>query len=114
MKITPICCHTHRVDREWQEAENLYRGWLTIKPQTFCGLKEIELNSIKIQQKNQQCGIITRSRITNKMPLLPGKPFSRINQKLVCGRINNFKESFSGLEELSLKPVSYSAKTKYV
>ena len=39
-----------RVNFEWQEAENLYRGGrVTIKPQTFCGLKEIELKTIKIQ-----------------------------------------------------------------
>ena len=39
-KITPICCYTHRVNSTWQEA---YRGMLIIEPQTFCGLKEIEL-----------------------------------------------------------------------
>ena len=77
-KITPICCHAHRVKYERQEAENWYRGRLTIEPQTLCGLKEIELNTMKIQQKNQQCVIIMRSRIANKMPLLPGKLLSRI------------------------------------
>jgi len=35
-KITPICCHAHRVNHEWQEVENWYRGRLTIEPQTFC------------------------------------------------------------------------------
>ena len=69
----------HRVNHIWQEAENWYRGRLTIEPQAFCGLKEIELNTIKIQRKNQQYVIIMRSRITNKMPLLPDKLFSRIN-----------------------------------
>jgi len=44
-KITPICCHAHRVNHEWQEAENLYRARLTIEPQTFYGLKEIELKN---------------------------------------------------------------------
>jgi len=77
-KITPIYCHAHRVNHERKEAENWYRGKLTIEPQTFCGLKEIELKTMKIQLKNQQCVIITRSRITNKMPLLPGKLLSRI------------------------------------
>jgi len=48
MEITSICCHAHRIKREWQEAENWCRGRLTIDPQTFCGLKEIEM---KIQQK---------------------------------------------------------------
>ena len=87
-KITPICCHAHRVNREWQEAENWYRGRLSSEPQTFCGLKGIELKTMKIQQKNQQCVIITRSRITNKVPLHPDKPLCRINRKLVCGWIN--------------------------
>jgi len=31
-KITPICCHAHRVNHEWQEAENWYRDRLTIEP----------------------------------------------------------------------------------
>jgi len=78
-KITSICCHTHRVNHEWQEAENWYRGRLIIEPQTFCGLKKIELKTMKIQQKNLQCVITMRSRMTNKMPLLPDKPLSRIN-----------------------------------
>ena len=47
-KIAPICCHAHRVNRGWHEAENWYRGGLTIEPQTFCGLKEIEQNIMKI------------------------------------------------------------------
>ena len=37
--IAPICCHAHRVNHGWQEAENWYRGRLTIGPQTFSGLK---------------------------------------------------------------------------
>jgi len=76
-KITPICCHAYRVNHEWQEAENLYRGRLTIEPPTFCCLKAIELKTIKIQRKNRRCVIVTQ--ITNKMPLLPDKPLSRIN-----------------------------------
>ena len=40
-------------------------GRLTIEPQTFCGLKEIELKTRKIQRKNQQCVTITQSRLTN-------------------------------------------------
>ena len=42
-KITPICCHAYRVNRVWEEAENRWVNRLTIEPQTFCGLKEIEL-----------------------------------------------------------------------
>ena len=51
-KIILICCHAHRVNRRWHEAENWYKGGLTIEPQTFCGLKEIELKIMKIKQKN--------------------------------------------------------------
>ena len=42
-KITPICCHAYRVNRVWEEAENRWVNRLTIEPQTFFGLKEIEL-----------------------------------------------------------------------
>ena len=54
-KITPICCHAYRVNRVWEEVENRWVNRLTIEPQTFCGLKEIELKTRKIQQQNQQC-----------------------------------------------------------
>jgi len=73
-KITPICCHSHRVNHIWQEAENWYSGRLTIE-------QGIELKTIKYSKKI----IITRSRITNKMPLLTDKSFGRINRKLVRG-----------------------------
>ena len=65
-KITPICCHAYRVNCVWEEAENRWVNRLTIEPQTFCGLKEIELKTRKIQRKNQQCVTITQSRSTNK------------------------------------------------
>ena len=68
--ITPICCHTYRVNRVWEEAENRWVNRLTIEPQTFCGLKEIELKTRKIQQKIQQCVTIMQSRLTNKKQLL--------------------------------------------
>ena len=61
-KITPICCHAYRVNRLQEEAENRWVHGLTIEPQTFCGLKEFELNTRKIQRKNQQCVTITQSR----------------------------------------------------
>ena len=69
-KLTPICCHAYRVNRVWEEAENRWVNRLTIEPQTFCGLKEIELKTRKIQQKNQQCVTITQSRLANKKRLL--------------------------------------------
>ena len=50
-KITPICCHAYRVSRIWEEADNRWVNRLTIEPQTFCGLKEIELKTRKIQRK---------------------------------------------------------------
>ena len=65
-KITPICCHTHRINRTWEEAENRWVNRLTIEPQTLCGLKEIELKTRKIQRKNQQCVTIIQSRLANK------------------------------------------------
>ena len=65
-KITPICCHAYRVNRVWKEAENQWVNRLTIEPQTFCGLKEIELKTRKIQRKNQPCVTITQSRLANK------------------------------------------------
>ena len=64
-KITPICCHAYRVNRVWEEAENRWVNRLTIEPQTFCGLKEIELKTRKIQRRNQQCVTITQSRLAN-------------------------------------------------
>ena len=69
-KITPICCHTYRVNRVWEDAENRWVNRLTIEPQTFCGLKEIELKTRKIQRKNQQCVTIMQSRLANKKRLL--------------------------------------------
>ena len=49
-----------------QGKPRMERSWvnrLTIEPQTFCGLKEIELKNRKI---NQQCVTITQSRLANK------------------------------------------------
>jgi len=37
-----MCCHAHSINCTRQEAENWYKGRLTIEPQTFYGLKEIE------------------------------------------------------------------------
>ena len=34
-KITPIFCHTYRVNHLWEEAENRWVNRLTIEPQTF-------------------------------------------------------------------------------
>ena len=68
--ITPICCHAYRVNRVWEEAENWWVNRLTIEPQTFCGLKEIDLKTRKIQRKNQQCVTIMQSRLANKKRLL--------------------------------------------
>ena len=66
-KITPICCHAYRVNRVWEEAEIRWVNRLTIEPQTFCCLKEIELKNRKIQRKSQQCvTIYTQSRLANK------------------------------------------------
>ena len=69
-KITPICCHAYSVNLVWEEAENWWVNRLTIEPQTFCGLKEIELKTRKIQRKNQQYVTIMQSRLANKKRLL--------------------------------------------
>ena len=69
-KITPICCHAYSVNRLQEEAENRWVNRLAIVPQTFCDLKEIELKTRKIQQKNQQCVTIMQSRLANKKRLL--------------------------------------------
>ena len=49
-KITPIFCHAYKVNCLREEAENQWVNRLTVEPQTFCGLKEIELNTTKVQQ----------------------------------------------------------------
>jgi len=85
MKKIPICGHAHRVNCEWQEAENLYRGRLT---STLLWFERNWAIDHKGTIKNQRCVIVMRFRIANKMPLLPDKLLSRINWKLVCGWIN--------------------------
>ena len=57
--MTPICCHAYRINLLWEEAKNWYMNRLFIEPQAFCGLKEIELKTTNIQQKNQQYVTIT-------------------------------------------------------
>ena len=66
----PICCHAYRVNRLWEEAEHRWVNRLTIEPQTFCGLKKIELKTTKIQRKNQHCVTIMQLRLANKKRLL--------------------------------------------
>ena len=68
-KMTSICYHAHRVNCEWQETENWYRGRLTIertKGHKDIAKKPIVCKNYAIEK-------------TNKMPLLPVKPLSRIN-----------------------------------
>jgi len=55
-----------------------------------------------------------QSRITNKMALLPDKPFRRIKWNWCVDGFVNFEEPFGGLEELSFNLVSCITKTKYV
>ena len=43
LKIKPICCHAYSVNRLWEQVENRWVNKLTIEPQTYCALKEIEL-----------------------------------------------------------------------
>ena len=51
MKIALTYCHAYRVNRLQEEAENRYVDRLTIEPQTFCGLKEIELKTMTYKEK---------------------------------------------------------------
>ena len=67
LKIIPICCHAYRVNRVWEEAENRWVNRLTIQPQTFCGLKGIELKTRKIQRKSQQHVTITQTRLATEV-----------------------------------------------
>ena len=54
-KITLICFHAYRVNRLWEEAENRWVNRLTIEPQNFCGLKEIELKPQDTTKKPTVC-----------------------------------------------------------
>ena len=60
------------------KAESRWVNRITIEPKTFCGLKEIELKTRKIQRENQQCVTITQLRLANQkndyLPGLPEKP----------------------------------------
>ena len=71
-KITPIYRHAYRVNRVWEGAEKRWVNRLTIEPQSFCGLKETELKTRKIQRKKQQYRYvtITQPRLANKKRLL--------------------------------------------
>jgi len=55
-KITPICCHAYRINGLWKEAENRQGDRVTIEPQTFCYLKEIELKDHEDTAKNPTAG----------------------------------------------------------
>ena len=44
----PICCHAHRINHAWKEAENWFGNRVTIKIQILCGFIEIELITMKI------------------------------------------------------------------
>ena len=102
-KITPICCHAYRVNRLWEAAKNRWVNRLTTEPQTFCGLKEIEVKTRKIQRKNQQCVTIMQSRLANKKLLLVTPTRKTALEKL-----------FIGVEESDLKPRSYNMKSNLV
>ena len=76
-KITPICCHAYRVNCVWEEAANRWVNRLTIEPQTFCGLKKIELKTRKIQRKNHSVQQLrNRDQLIKNdcLPRLPDKP----------------------------------------
>ena len=105
--FTPICCHAYRVNRVWEEAENRWVNRLTIEPQTFCGLKEIELKNRKIQRKNQQCVTITQSRLANKkndcLPRLPDKPLGVMLLKSLYRWSNHLRKAHQWCRRIRLK-----------
>ena len=117
-KITPICCHAYRVNRVWEEAENRWMNRLTVEPQTFCGLKEIELKPRKIQRKNQQCVTIMQSRLANKKTTACHA--YQINCLGYCfeNRCTDgviiLERLVNGVEESDLKPWSYNTKSNLV
>ena len=78
-KITPICCHAYRVNR----LENRCVNRLTIEPQTFCGLKEIELKMMKIQRKYQQCVTITNHETAGNKSARNKSPCREISYKQI-------------------------------
>ena len=106
-KITTICCHAYRVNRVWEEAENQRGNRLTIEPQTFCGLKEIELKTMKIQRKNQQCVTITQSRLNNKkndyLPRLPDNPLEVMLCKSLYRWSNHLRKALQWCRRIRLK-----------
>jgi len=78
-KITLICYYANTVNHLWQEAENRQGDRVTIEPQTFCYLKEIELKITKVQRDTQQWVTITRSRFTDKNKLLPNNKINMLS-----------------------------------
>ena len=64
--------------------------------------------------KNQQCVKIMRSRKLIKCHSSQTKRSAESTENWCVDGLINFEEPFSGLEELSFNPVSYSAKTNYV
>ena len=106
-KITPICCHAYRVNCSQEEAENRWVNRLTIEPQTFCVLKEIELKTTKIQQKNQQCVTIMQSRLANKKRLLATSTRKTIWSNALKNHCTDgviiLESLFNGVEESDLK-----------
>ena len=78
-KITPICCHAYSVNRVWEEAENRWVNRLTIEPQTFCGLKEIELKTRKIQSGSVRKSLYWHV-MGSSLLLVPNRCLPSLNQ----------------------------------
>jgi len=58
-KITPICCHAHRVNHERQEAGNWYRGRLTYRTLNFLWYERNRAKDHEGTAKNPRCVINT-------------------------------------------------------
>ena len=93
-KIIPICCHAYRVNRVWEEAENWWVNRLTIEPQTFCGLKEIELNyDLQNPEKFSICGQTIFLLLIPTPPDLMDSNFTKIASTLLLEVIVFHRES---------------------
>jgi len=79
-KITPICCHAYRVNCYLKEVGNCQGDRVTIEPQTFCYLKEIELKITKIQKPNSESHL---EKIFGILLLSSGDKFSEDGEKVV-------------------------------
>ena len=81
----------------------LVQKWVNYQTSNLLWFERNQAKDDKDTAKNQWCVIIKWSRITNKMPLLTDKPFSRINWKLKCGWINQLWRALQWLKRIEFQ-----------